>query len=68
MSYVDIRDDAPLWSFSKTGKKLGKHRTTIRRWANNGNLRVMQVRGGVEMVVAQSVYDLVQGQLIEPKS
>jgi hypothetical protein len=55
-------DGKVLWTFTETAKKLRKHRTTIRRWADNGNLRVAKFKGRPDMVVAESVRELLGKQ------
>jgi hypothetical protein len=55
-------DGMPLWSFSKTARKLGKHRTTIKRWADNGDLRVIHFKGRPDMIDAKSIAELLSKQ------
>jgi hypothetical protein len=52
-------DGYPVWSFSKTGKKLGKHRTTIKRWVASGDLRVIRFRGRPDMIDTKSIEELL---------
>jgi hypothetical protein len=54
-----IFDGFLLWSFSKTGRKLGKHRTTIKRWVESGDLRVVRFKGRPDMIETQSIAELL---------
>jgi hypothetical protein len=60
---TDIFNDGKvLWTLSETAEKLKKHRTTIRRWADNGDLRTARFKGRPDMVVVDSVRELLGKQ------
>lgn len=57
----------PLLTLGEVARRLGKHRSTIARWVDDGLLEVIRMPSGLPHVRASQVNQLLQASSIESR-